>query len=205
MRDYYTAAIPELHTILGVPLLPLSLGHLLHLNRYECDPVDDEAKLITALLICSRRVEEIQPALDSPLFQLKTNLWLWRVSRKSWPAFWRRGPINWHDKLARWDAYMKASTKTPPTCSKRKDSNFSTRTPFLQHLKVFLMAKLHCTRTEALNYPFAEAAFDYFTHYEQEGAVEIVDESHVIAMKKCADDNHERWLAIAAEMRSKRQ
>ena len=34
-RDYYAAAVPEPTTILGLPLLPLSLGHLILLNRCE--------------------------------------------------------------------------------------------------------------------------------------------------------------------------
>lgn len=205
MLDLLPNALPEPHTILGVRLRPLSVGHLLYLARFGIADVDDAGKLITALLVCSRRVEEIQPALEDPWLKLKMNVWLWRASKISFPFFWLRGGINWREKFALWDAYRAAHTRIPLTATRREGSGFQSNIPFLQHLKVTLQSKLNYSPSEALDCPFSAAVLDYYTLHEIEGAVEILDPEKRKAARKEANDRSAEWIAEALKMREARR
>ena len=205
MLDLLANALPEPHTILGVRLRPLSVGHLLYLSRFGISDVDDAGKLITALLVCSRRVEDIQPALEDPLLDLKLNVWLWRASNKRWLTLWRRGGIDWREKYARWDAYYAAHTRIPTTATRREGAGFQSNVPFLQHLKVTLQSKLNYSPSEALDCPFSVAVLDYYTLHEIEGAIEILDPEKRKAARKEADDRSEEWIAEARRMKEARR
>ena len=205
MRSLLNNAIPEPHTILGIRLKPLAVGHLLYLQRFGVESVNSEGELVTALLVCSRSVEEIQPTLDSPLLALKIRWWLWRVSKVNWLFFWRRGYIDWPDKIARWESYFKEHTSTPSIASKRDgNGDFKSKVSFLQHLKVVLQSKLNHTPSEALNAPFSSAVLDYYIFHECEGSVEIVDAKNRKDLKSFADENSEAWIAEAKRMRQKK-
>jgi hypothetical protein len=200
VSDFLANTLPEPHTILGLRLKPLAIGHLIWLARFGVERVDDAGQLITALMVCSRRFEEVQPTLADPLFDLRTSFWLWRVSPKSW-RFWQRGPINWRDKFNRWDAYYAAHTVAPKVAARREGSNLSSNLPFLQHLKVTLQSKLNYTPSEALNCPFNVAILDYYTHHEMEGVVEVLDPEKMARMQKVADENSAAWIAAARKLR----
>ncbi len=201
MAPLHHHALPEPHTILGLRLKPLTLGHLLYLSRFGVEQVNDAGALITALMICSRDFDAVQPTLDDPLFSLKTKFWLWRVSKKRWPAFWQRGGIDWRDKFARWDAYYTAHTVAPKAVAKRSGANLSSNVPFLQHLKVTLQSELNYSPREAMNCPFNVAMLDYYTHHELQGAVDVVDVEKMAAMRQHADANSAEWIAAAQKMK----
>lgn len=203
MASIHHHALPEPHTILGLRLKPLTLGHLLYLSRFGVEQVNDVGSLITALMICSRSFEQIQPTLDDPLFSLKTNFWLWRVSKKSWPFFWRRGGIDWRDKFKRWDAYYAAHTVTPKAVAKRSGASMASNVPFLQHLKVTLQSELNYSPREAMGCAFNIAMLDYYTFHELQGNVDVVDVEKMAAMRKHADDSSADWIAAAQKMKER--
>ena len=204
MREYYTATAAEPHVILGVRLLPLTVGHALELERHGLSTVATPAQLATAILICSRPPHQLAATLADPLLPLKMKWWLWRASPVRWSRFWRTGPVNWAEKLRAWHSFFDEHTQTPATSTRRKGTAYSSRTPFLQHLKVTLQSKLNYSPAEALACPFVQAVWDYFTYHEQQGSIEIVDHDHGSAMREFATANQDDWIAEAIKLRGGR-
>lgn len=187
MEKYLAIAIPEPTVLLGRELKPLSIGHLLFLERFECVPVDHPDKLVTAALICSLDYDEILPTLRDPWLSWRVAIWRWRLGEPDWP-----------EKYALWENYFSMHTSAPSVIRTSEGSSpDESGTPFYQHLKVTLQAKLGYSPQEALECPFGQALFDYYAFHEIEGNVNVCDEEHRQAMRDMADANHDRWVEQA--------
>jgi hypothetical protein len=117
---------------------------------------------------------------------------------------WKLGKFDWIEKFELWDQYYGRGMATPCAISKNKSDDLSTsRTPFLQHLKTTLQAKLNYTPTEVLNTPFSQAAWDYYTYHELEGTVEIADREERKEMAEWASENHDKLIKEVLERQAK--
>jgi len=185
--DYLNTAVPEPMAILGQRLHPLSIGHLLLLDRFGCVPVNSSDSLITAVLICSRPVDDVVPTLEDRWLPLK--LWILR---------WRLGEVDWTAKIKLWEQWLTEQTSAPTVIKKTEGGDLKhSATPFLQHLKVTLQSKLNYSPAEAFAAPFSQALWDYYVFHELEGTMEIADAEERKAMRKMADDNHDEWVKQA--------
>lgn len=195
MQQFLATAAPAPWVIMGQRLQPLTIGHLIYLERFDCSPVKTTDQLVTAIVICSQPVEEVLDTLQDPWLHLKVGFWRWRLGRK----------IDWVAKLKLWGQYLKDGSR-PPTVILKSDSNGMkhSRTPFLQHLKVTLQSKLNYTPAEAFAAPFSQALWDYYTLHEIEGTMEIADPEERQAMKSLADKQHAAWVEQAIAESTKR-
>ena len=193
MEEYLASVIPEPTTLLGQELRPLSIGHLIYLERLGCLPADNPERLVTAVIVCSHKFEEILPTLQDPWLNWKIRLWRWRL-----------GEPEWQDKYEIWTDYHTHHTRAPLVTSKNEGSPDSD-TPFLQHLKVTLQSQLNYTPTEALNCPFGQAIHDYYTYHEIQGSVSIVDREKSAETQQWLEDNKEQILADAARISEEEQ
>jgi hypothetical protein len=188
--------IPEPTVILGQELLPLSIGHLLYLDRLGLSPPTEPADLLSAILICTRTVDDVLPTLQDRWLELKIRVWLFRVSpfRK----------IDWDDAMEKFANHIEAGTDAPSAISLH-DSGGSINesgTPFLQHMKATLQSRLNYTPAEAINCSFAQAIWDYYSWHESEGNVRVADREKRAAMKARADADHESLIAEAIAIKN---
>lgn len=191
MQQFLANAAPEPMAILGQRLEVLTIGHLIYLERFDCTPVQSSDQLVTAVLICSQPVAEVIPTLEDRWLHLKLMVLRWRMGKN----------INWQDKIDLWEKYLAANSKGPTVIPKTDSSGMpNSRTPFLQHLKTTLQAKLNYSPSEAFAAPFSQALWDYYTFHELEGTMEIADAKERQAMKDLADEQHAELVRTALEI-----
>ena len=189
MEKFLAIALPEPTTLLGKQLLPLSIGHLLWLERFDCLPVNDADKLVLATIICSQKFEDILPTFQDPWLEWRVRLWRWRLGEPDWQA-----------KYEIWNEYFMHHTTGPSVITKGESrASNDSGTPFYQHLKVTLQSKLNYAPSEAINCPFGQALFDYYTLHEIEGNVDVCDEKLRREMREQADANHDELIKRAIE------
>jgi len=178
---YLEILVPDRFTVLGLELKPLSVGHILLLEKFGCLEPKDEGEFVLAVLICSQRPQDVPATLDDRWLWLKVRLW-----------FWRLGAFDWNEKAKIFSKYIEAHTATPAfrSLNERGSSLEHSGTPHVQHVRVTLMSKLNYAPTEAWEVGFGQAMFDYLTYHENEGAVEILDREHRAEMREEADRLH---------------
>ena len=181
---------PEPTTLLGKRLVPLSLGHVFLLQRFGCYPAQGYSGLITGVIVCSRPVREVLPTLEDKWLGLK--LWVWGR---------RLGKFNPFEKVLAFNAYLEAHSRRPELMP--FDSFEETGlpgAPFLQHLRVCLLARCGWTREMIDEEPLSQAFWDYYTYWEIEDRVRIAipdsQEAQVDYLKE-ADAKHAERLAKA--------
>lgn len=192
---YLTAVWPEPFTILGKRLLPLSIGRLLLLQRYECYPPKSPSGLILAVIICSRPCDQVEAAITDRWLRVKS--WLWRL---------RLGKIDWEARLQLFSDYVIAHSRRPSLYESR-GHDVLPGAPWLQHLQVCLRARVGWTKQEVAEACYSQALWDYYTQWEVEQRVLIqpeeakegaaLSEAQVKAMVADADARHEERLAKA--------
>ena len=198
--NYLRLALADPTIILGQELLPLSVGHLLYLDKLEVFPPDTPEKLALAVIVCTCKADEILPTLKDPWLEWKVRYWLFRVE-----PF---GEIDWMEKMTIFLDYFEDGTASPTVIKTKQYGDASgldeSGTPFLQHLKASLQAKLNYTPTEALDVPFVQAMWDYYCYHESEGGLVICDRPMRSDMKELADKQHDDIVREAVRMKTER-
>lgn len=190
--DFFRALRPEPVRVLGVDLLPFSLGHAIHLKRFEAYPVMTPPDLLLALLVCSCRFDDLPAVLGDRWLPVKMKLWGW--THRNW---------DFALKMQAFHDYVSAGSLGPDIYEKDQHESMELPgAPWLAHLKTVLMAELGYSRTEVLNTPYGECLWDYYTHWENRKQVDIVDDSNGFAIRRQADEMHDSLLEIAHKMRN---
>lgn len=181
---YLKAALPDRHTVLGVPLRPFAIGHQLLLERIGspfayCEPAKAE-DLFIGLLVCSQSHAEAAETLNSPELPAIVSGFTKAILRAASkpPRWWqRRLPVDLAAKLAAFEAYL-AAARAIPEFEWNDDPNSELVTlgshP-LHVLKITLMSKLHFTEEQALNCPYALAHWNHATLNELTGKLSLID------------------------------
>lgn len=189
--------MPDPFVVLGLELKPLSLGHLLYLDRFDLLPATQPDQIATAVMLCSRPVDDIPATLADPWLAWKMRVWLWRVSPFS--------EIDWAAKMLAFSDYLDAHTEEGPSTISLNDSAGSNSladsgTPWLQHLKVTLQKALNYSHADVLALPYPQALWDYYAHHEIEGNLMVCDRDHRRQMREQADAQHDELIAEALRM-----
>ena len=95
MPNFIESAIPADTVLLGKRLKPLTLGHLLLLERFDALPVEDPDSLVFAVLVCSHDYDELLPLIGGRFTGLAIRVWRWR-----------QGEIDWPEKFKLWQEYI---------------------------------------------------------------------------------------------------
>jgi hypothetical protein len=196
-ETYLRLTLPEPTVILGQELLPLSLGHLLFLERLNLLPATEPDQIVLAILVCTRTTNDIIPTIQDNWLGTKIRFWLWRFSPFR--------AIDWGKQSEALGKYVSEGTQTPSTISlhEKGDNNLANSgTPFLQHIKATLQSKLNYSPAEATDCPYVQAMWDYYSYHETEGNVMVCDRDHRKAMKDLADRNHDALIAEALQSRN---
>lgn len=176
MRDaaYFLAAVPEPVTCLGVRLKPLTLGHVILLNRFECAFATGEqpgfSDLILGLVICSRDYHSALKFLNSRRAKLLLKWW----GFKTWLAV--KAGHNLAMSLIQFRRYYQSSDKLPEFEIEEKDGK-AVSMPFVLSVKLALQSKLGHSESEALNKPWGMALHEYMAERTLRGELRILSEA----------------------------
>jgi hypothetical protein len=115
LADILTATAKPCPVVMGLRLLPYSVGHSLVLHRIGSPLVVGghvgRADLMTAVLICSQPVQESLAAIYSPFRNLVLKAWAWKLKRLSFDA-----------ELDKWNEWMAGQSTAPEILMKQGSS-----------------------------------------------------------------------------------
>lgn len=162
--------------ILGLRLLPLTIGHVDMMERFGVESAETATDLATALIICSRPWREVLPFFQSRLLPWRLFKWKWAV-----------GPWEFLEKRAMFAEYMRRNTELPMLELKGESSNSGT--PFTRHLRAVLLSRLNYRPETVMDALFLDALWDYVAIGELNGSLKVRDIS---------EDEIEQRMAEAA-------
>ena len=163
--------------ILGLPMLPLTIGHVDMMERFGVDGATNATELATALIICSRPWREVMPFFQSRRLTLRLLVWKWAL-----------GPWDFAEKAAMFSEYIKSQTELPMLELKGESSKSGT--PFCRHLRAVLLSELNYRPETVMDALFLDAMWDYVALGELKGTIKVRDVS---------EDEMERRMAAAIE------
>lgn len=115
LADILTATAKPCPVVMGLRLLPYSVGHSLVLHRIGSPLVVGghvgRSDLMTAVLICSQPINESMSAIRSPFRNLALKLWTWKVKNLSFEA-----------ELDKWNEWMAGQSTAPEILMKQGNS-----------------------------------------------------------------------------------
>ena len=111
LADILTATSKLCPIVMGLRLVPYSVGHSLMLHRIGSPLVVGGAvgrsDLMTAVLVCSQPIKESMAAIYSPFRNLALKAWTWKVKRLSFEA-----------EMDKWNEWMLSQSTAPEILSK---------------------------------------------------------------------------------------
>lgn len=167
LEQYRSLTLPIPYTVLGQRLLPLSIGHMLILDRLELWDVQTPENLILAVSVCSQPAEDYE-GFYSSWRAILARLWVWRVRRIV------NDLIQFQERARIFREYITEHTEWPEYTS-TSDTESDSIIPFCQSLRVTLISKLGYSPCEVNRTSYKQAVWDYLTYCEQEGGIAISD------------------------------
>ena len=195
------AIIPEPYRILGLRLLPLSLGRYWLLRKFECAFVAEEktdatmADLIIGLVICSMPVKEFLVFIQGPDAEVELAKWGNRI----------RAEIDADEMfniLSRFKLFSNylADGYEVPAYLEEQSSDRQSGSHWSHSIAVMLRSKMGWTEEEVNEAPLSKAMADYFRWAESEGLIQILSDEQVAADAEQARANDAAMSELAKEV-----
>lgn len=184
--EFYSVAIPEQRQILGLPLKPLSLGHLILLHRlkscFVCEGNPGYEDLAIGALICSLSYEDGLQAINDPDTPKFLKLLAEKITgiRDLSVRLGFRKPrvIDIKANIEAFSNYIREGSSIPYysyTPGDFKDIDC----PSVQIVKVTLMRDMKFSESEILNRSWALCLWDFVTLRALKGEVQMVERDDV--------------------------
>ena len=193
----FAATLPEPFTILGLRLLPLSLGRYRLLKRFDSPFVADEEKAITpdiltkelffALLICGLPVEEFKILLANPEKLAREARRFGKVAGK-WISKTERFSI--FETFESFKKYLRDGSAMPCHAMPKDGGAAESISHWSHSIEVTLRSKVGWDQHEIDEEPISKALVDFFKLMENEGAVTLMDHDDYTYLMKTGEDNY---------------
>lgn len=174
----FTAAFPPQFTILGVKLLPLSLGRyrlmkwagVAFVAEEECGATIED--LFSGIAICGMPCSEFKRFLAESLLEKELSKW----GKKLRKQINKEKGFNIFEKIALFNRYIQEGSKLPwvPLAVQSENPPDYTNTHWSNNVEVVLRGQLGWTKDEIEEEPLTKALADYFKHMENEGHVRLM-------------------------------
>jgi hypothetical protein len=196
--DFFCKAIPEPVQILGLKLLPLSIGRYRRMARHGVGFVSekkvsaDGKDLILGVLICSMPCRTWDELSTSEILPKIVNQWFNQI--QALPPFYLRGSIGkiisasfigkWWRKHNSFDLYEKCKlfkryiedAQVIPRYISKQQSSSKSASHWSHSIEVALRSQLNWDSQDIEEAPLSKALADYFKHLENEGLITILTE-----------------------------
>lgn len=185
------AAQPVPVVVLGMLLRPLSVGHVLQFSRDEIllgvvHGSLDPSQVTAAVLICCQSWEQSCGIEHDRFLALKLWIWKRRVFRAARAHVKRKAAglesgNYFATEAAKFNEYLReGATEFEVSEFRGPESNTRTRSPgspWILRLQQWLMTHLRLTEQQAWDYPYGLAKMRWACHWEQEGGINIKNDS----------------------------
>lgn len=184
--EFYSSAVPEQRFILGLPLRPLALGHIILLHRvksaFVCEGNPDFQDLAISALICSLSYEgglqaitdKETPAFLKLLGEKITGIRDWKVRF----GFKKPRVIDLSANCEAFASYIAEHSKIPNYTYTPSDFKQVTCPP-VQLVKVCLMRDMGFGESEILNRSWGLCLWDYVTLKALKGEVQMIEKEEI--------------------------
>lgn len=163
-----TETAPKPPIVLGVRLLPYTVGHALVLQRLRSPYVFggeiDARDLVEAVFVCSQNAVESAKTINSIFRDLLFWLWSKRISK-----------MNPFEESNKFNAWLKEQSTAPEVLLKQGCSRKQPAMPWPERVLTGCVS-LGFTSDEVLNFPIGDAERFILTHAEMNGQAELWDE-----------------------------
>lgn len=192
--DYFTRVIPEPFRILGLQLLPLSLGRYRLLKRFHVAFVADgnakaePADLILGVVICAMRCDEFLDLVNTFRLEAEIRRWSRTINPHAWIGYlpligkrWRnKHSFNLVEKMQLFQSYIQDAQRIP--AYRELEPNSQTSGAHWSHgLEVTLRSEVGWSQEEINEQPLSKAISDYFKFCENKGLLQLLTEDEVAA------------------------
>lgn len=201
----FSAAFPEPQTILGLRLLPLSLGRYRLLKRFECPFVDDEKKeigikelnkeLFFSLVICALPCDEFCQLLNTGKLRKELKRW----GKKLEKIVNKKG-FSILESFAAFRRYLDDGSSVPWIVLSKQDNSETSMVHWSSSIEVTLRSKVGWTQKEIDENPLTKALADFFKYMESEGMVKLYDPAIYQDMQVEAKANGDAMENILQEL-----
>ena len=153
---------------MGYRLRPFTLGHALLFDRLGlAESIATGPEVALAAKLCTMPPRKARAWLDSRTLGIR--LWWIGKTREAW----MRTPEDVQRCVDAFKAYLDEWTRIPTYRSTATGDGPEMGTPFPQHLRVILLARLNYRPDEVEDVPFARALWDYVGIMEAEGHLTV--------------------------------
>lgn len=198
----FNAAMPEPHTILGLRLLPLSIGRYRLLKRFDSPFVDDEKReltiedmikeLIFALVVCGLPCAEFNALLNEPQttasrllgFPVGLERECKRFGKVIQKVIKRTPNFSIFESLGEFREYLNEAQSVPWHVSRLGEESESV-SHWSHNIEIVLRSRIGWSQEEVDEQPLQKGLCDFFKFLEGEGAVRLM--------------THEDWAVLEAE------
>jgi hypothetical protein len=200
----FEAAFPEPHVILGVRLLPLSIGRYRLLKRFNSPFVSEEentadlkatiGELLFALLICGMKCAEFREILENGDVETECKRMgknLVKISAaKNFSAL---------EEIGMFQSFIAESSKLPWHVIREGNNTQESPSHWSHGIEVVLRSKIGWTQIEIEEEPIAKALCDFFKYSEGEGFVKLISHDNYNLMQADAQSNADAFEDMVKE------
>jgi len=198
----FNAAFPPQTTVLGVRLLPLSLGRYRIMKWADVAFVSDEERgatgedLFTAIAICGMTCADFKRLVSERRLEKEMHKWGKSLRKR----IRKEKGFNLFEKFGLFKNYIEEGQKIPwVALSIQKDETTDyTHTHWAESVEVVLRGQLGWTKLEIEEEPLSKALTDYFKHMENQGNVRLMPHDLYAQMVSEGEANAAAFEKLAA-------
>jgi hypothetical protein len=198
----FHAALPEPHSVLGLRLLPLSIGRYRMLARHGCAYVaEGEATaqaddLIFGAVVCAQPVADFERDLSNGRLQKD----LEKYGKQFRKALRKSKGFNLFEHMKRFENYIAEGQQVPWVVMPRNQNAEQSAAHWSTSIELVLRGKVGWTKEEIDEQPLTKALADYFKFAESEGAVSLYSRDEYEELNAEAEANGNALLAMCDEL-----
>lgn len=197
----FKAALPEPQVILGLRLLPLSIGRYRLLKRFDSPFVNEESVEIAAdeaslkgligdlffsLIICGLTVKEFEDAILLPdALALQAELFL----KNAQEIIDSTKDFNILEHINQFKSYLDEACALPWHIISASTNPSPSASHWSHSIEVILRAKLGWSELAIEEKPLSKAMADFYKYLEFEGSVVLVTHEDYAEMQALGDEN----------------
>jgi len=192
---YSVACNPETFTVLGLQLLPLSLGKILFFQRLGLPYFNNtEEKVtfndfITAVFICAMTYKQFNDLVNAPRYKMFEweNIKSFGRARKYTPLEWQVykwskvieknlcnvKSFNLYYEISKFNNYLNTIKNEPNIMPGDNASSKKSEAPWILSIITVLTGELNYSFDEAVEMPVAKAMWEFYKYAESQGSVEF--------------------------------
>lgn len=173
---------PPAPIINGVQLLPLSIGHLIHLETMGVMERFSDLRtiggaVVEAIAVCSQSFEDV-------IYKVNSGTWEADVEEVGKHIF----DGDAEEAIRAFQEYMDDSQDLPSYFQSRKTNGAQSGSHWAMSIKLSLQSELRLTESEILNRPLTQCIAEHYAIAERNGVLQLLSQEQADMSKRAKED-----------------